>query len=258
MHRKRLLTAAMVLPLVYAYVMWLPPVFFTGLLCAASALGLAEFYGMYGVRRPLKSAGIALGAVVPAGVHLAGSTHDYLIAAFIIIVTIRLFSKKDPSASLKDTAPVLTGLLYIPALLGAQTGLRALGPEWIIFLYGVIWGADSAAYYIGKGLGRTKLYTAVSPNKTVEGAVAAVAGGVLCGAILKVLLISSITTGQAALLGAVIGAVTIVGDLVESMFKRDAGVKDSGTLIPGHGGILDKIDGMLFAGPVLYWMLRVL
>jgi phosphatidate cytidylyltransferase len=258
MHRKRIITAAIVLPFAYAYVMWLPPIFFTALLCAGAALGVHEFCSMYGAKGPLKPAGIVLGALIPIVMHLTGNALDLLVGAFILIAALRLFTKKDPSSSLKETAPVIVGLLYIPPLLGIQTELRSLGPEWIIFLYAAIWGADSAAYYIGKGFGRRKLYERMSPNKTVEGAVASVVGGTLCSLALKVLLALSITHGQAALLGMIIGTVTIVGDLVESMFKRDAGVKDSGTLIPGHGGILDKIDGVLFAGPVLYWALRAL
>lgn len=256
MHRKRIITAAIVLPIAFAYVMWLPPVFFTAFLCLASGLGLSEFYGMYGVRGPLKNIGLALGVAIPAGVHLTGIS-DLVVASLLILGAMRLFLKKDPMGSLKDLAPVFTGLLYVPALLGTQTGIRAAGPEWIIFLFGVVWGSDSAAYYVGKGLGKRKLYEAYSPNKTVEGAVASIAGGALCALALRALLVSSITFGQAAIIGTVVGTVAVVGDLVESMFKRDAGVKDSGALIPGHGGILDKIDGVLFAGPVLYWMLRL-
>jgi phosphatidate cytidylyltransferase len=258
MHRKRIITAAIIIPLAYAYVMLLPPVFFTALLCAGAALGVHEFYTMYGVKGPLKPAGTALGAIIPASAHLAGGVLDYLVASFIVLATLRLFTRKDPSSALREAAPVVVGLIYIPALLGFQTGLRAMGPGWIIFLYATIWGADSAAYYIGKGFGRRKLYESMSPNKTVEGAVASVLGGALSALALKVLLSIPIPYGQVVLLGLVTGTVTIVGDLVESMFKRDAGVKDSGTLLPGHGGILDKIDGVLFAGPVLYWALRAL
>ncbi|MGD2079623.1 MAG: phosphatidate cytidylyltransferase [Nitrospirota bacterium] len=256
MHRRRLITAAIALPIAFAYVMWLPPVFFTAVLCLASGLGLSEFYGMYGVRGALRNLGLALGVAIPAGVHLAGIS-DLVVASLLVLGAARLFLKKDPSGALKDLSPVFVGLLYVPALLGAQTGIRAAGPEWIIFLFGVVWGSDSAAYYVGKGLGKHKLYEAYSPNKTVEGAAASIAGGALSALALGALLISSVPAGRAAIMGATIGAVTIVGDLVESMFKRDAGVKDSGTLIPGHGGILDKIDGVLFAGPVLYWMLRL-
>jgi phosphatidate cytidylyltransferase len=255
-HRRRIITAAIVLPIAFAYVMWLPPVFFTVFLCLASGLGLSEFYGMYGVRGPLKNLGLALGVAIPAGAHIAGIS-DLLVASLLIVGAARLLLKRDPSDALKDLSPVFVGLLYVPGLLGMQTGIRAVGPEWIIFLFGVVWGSDSAAYYVGKGLGRRKLYVAYSPNKTVEGAAASIAGGALSALALGALLVSSMPAGRAALIGAVIGAVTIVGDLVESMFKRDAGVKDSGSLIPGHGGILDKIDGVLFAGPVLYWMMRL-
>ncbi len=258
MHRKRIITAAIILPLAFAYVMLLPPVFFTALLCVGAAIGVHEFYTMYGVKGPLKTAGTVLAVIIPAGAHLAGGVLDYLVASFILLTALRLFTKKNPSSALGDVAPAIVGLLYVPALLGIQTGLRAMGPEWIIFLYAVIWGADSAAYYIGTGFGRRKLYESMSPNKTVEGAVASVVGGALSALLLKVLLSIPIPYGQAAVLGLITGSVTIVGDLVESMFKRDAGVKDSGTLIPGHGGILDKIDGVLFAGPVLYWALRAL
>jgi len=133
-----------------------------------------------------------------------------------------------------------------------------MGPAWIIFLYGTIWGADSAAYYIGKGFGKRKLYESMSPNKTIEGGVASVVGGAICALLLQRILGVGLAPGLALVVGALVGGVTIVGDLVESMFKRDAGVKDSGTIIPGHGGLLDKIDGVLFAGPVLYWAVRAL
>lgn len=258
MHRKRIITAAIALPLGIAYVMLLPPVFFTALLCVGAALGVHEFYAMYGVKGPLKTVGILLAAVIPASAHLTGGVLDYLVASFMVLAAMRLFMKKDPSSALKEAAPVIVGLVYIPALLGFQTGLRAMGPGWIIFLYATIWGADSAAYYIGKGFGKRKLYESMSPNKTVEGAVASVVGGALSALALKALLSIPIPVGQVVVIGLVTGAVTIVGDLVESMFKRDAGVKDSGTLIPGHGGILDKIDGVLFAGPALRWMLAAL
>jgi phosphatidate cytidylyltransferase len=114
------------------------------------------------------------------------------------------------------------------------------------------------AYYIGKGIGKRKLYTAVSPHKTIEGAAGSVVGGMLGALILRTVLIPHMTVSSTVLIGMVIGIISIVGDLVESMFKRDAGVKDSGVIIPGHGGVLDKIDGVLFAGPVLYWMLKLI
>ena len=174
------------------------------------------------------------------------------------IMSIRLFLRKDPLSSLHDISPPILGLLYIPALLTFQIQIRELGPEWIILLYALVWVSDSAAYYAGKGLGKRKLYTAVSPNKTIAGAVGSVVGGAVCALLLSYAFIPLLTPSSALVIGIIIGVTTIIGDLVESMLKRDAGVKDSGVLIPGHGGILDKIDGVLFGGPVLYFLLSAI
>jgi phosphatidate cytidylyltransferase len=255
MHSKRLLTAAVILPLMYLYIMKLPPLYYAALMALAAALAQWEFYSMYGVKGLMKPAGMALGVLIIAGIYASGQVPGIVALSFLAIAVLRLFAKRSPSASLLEMAPVVVGLLYIPGLLGYQLDLRKAGPEWIIFLYGSIWCSDSLAYYIGKGVGKRKLYPEVSPNKTVEGAAGSVAGGILSAVLIKALLIPSISTAAAALTGGVMGLTAIVGDLVESMFKRDAGAKDSGGLIPGHGGILDKIDGSVFGGPVLYWML---
>lgn len=253
MHLRRLLSAIVFLPLFYLYITKLPAVYFTALLCAVSALASYEFYSMYRMAAPLRYAGVALGALMPAFMHASGGISGILAASFLAIASMRLFTKADPYSSLRDIAPVAVGLLYVAGLLSFQVGLMKAGPEWIIFLYGTVWCSDSFAYYVGKGIGRKKLYLQVSPNKTVAGAFGSVAGGLFAGVLLKLMLVASLSVPAAALTGALIGSVTIVGDLVESMFKRDAGVKDSGGLIPGHGGILDKIDGALFAAPALYW-----
>jgi phosphatidate cytidylyltransferase len=97
----------------------------------------------------------------------------------------------------------------------------------------------------------------VSPNKTVAGAVGSVIGGVAGGVLLRALIVPQLSLPAALLIGMMIGSISIVGDLIESMFKRDAGVKDSSHIIPGHGGILDKVDGALFTGPLLYWTLSL-
>ena len=173
-------------------------------------------------------------------------------------MSIRLFLKREPLSSLQDISPPVLGLLYIPVLLTFQIQIRRIGPEWIILLYALVWVSDSMAYYVGKGFGKRKLYSAVSPNKTIAGAVGSIAGGVLCALFLSYALIPLLTQSSALVIGIMIGFTTIIGDLVESMFKRDAGMKDSGVIIPGHGGILDKIDGVLFGGPVLYYLLSAI
>jgi phosphatidate cytidylyltransferase len=253
MHLRRILTAFIIIPALYFYVMKLPAQYFTALMIIVSASAQWEFYSMYGVRAVFKLSGVLLGtAVLLAGRGLS----DIFIVSFMAASVSRLFLVKDPSSALKDISPVLIGLLYIPGLLLYQIELRSKGPEWIIFFWAMIWMADSAAYYIGKGIGRRRLYKEVSPHKTVAGGVASVFGGALGALMINALLMSDFPYQKSALIGMAIGAVSVAGDLIESMFKRDAGVKDSSSVIPGHGGVLDKIDSALFAGPALFWLLK--
>ncbi|TAN45113.1 MAG: hypothetical protein EPN22_03720 [Nitrospirae bacterium] len=267
MHLKRLAVAAVALPLLYLYITKLSPVFFLLLLALVSALGQAEFYSMYKTKKELAFWGIVSGLLLMSSLYLSRysaldmSGHSvngiFFMLSFVLMASARLFLISDPSASLSDLAPAITGFLYVPNLMSAQWYLRLQGAEWIIFLYGCVWASDSLAYYAGTGIGKRKLYPSVSPNKTVEGAVGSVAGGIVAALVLGGVLTKCPYTSLAAM-GAVIGLITIAGDLVESMFKRDAGVKDSGSIVPGHGGILDKLDGSLYAGPALYWMTLVL
>ncbi len=257
MHSKRLLVALVVLPLFYLYTMYLPPPFFFMLLLAVAFLALTEFSAMYRLDAALKYACLLLGSAIFSVSFFAPEYFsDAIMASAMAIIVLRLLLKKDPASSLSGLAPAVIGLLYIPGLLAFQGQLRQIGPEWILFLYGTVWTADSAAYYIGKGIGKRKLYREVSPNKTVAGAVGSVLGGAAGALALCMLLVPRLEVLPAIFIGIMVGIISIIGDLVESMFKRDAGVKDSGTIIPGHGGILDKIDGSLFAGPFLYWIVK--
>ncbi len=255
MHAKRLVVALVLLPLFYLSVMRLPDVFFFVLLLTASIVAQWEFYTMYRIDGLMKNSGMFFGVLLFATAYISKNLFPHvLMFSVMAAAAVRLFGKKDPVSSLRDLSPSLLALFYIPGLLVFQLSLRGMGPAWIIFLYGCVWVADSFALYVGKTLGRRKLYQAVSPNKTVAGAVGSLTGGALSGWLLNLLLLHSMTLFESLLIGIIIGATTIVGDLVESMFKRDAGVKDSSAIIPGHGGVLDKIDGALFAGPVLYWV----
>jgi phosphatidate cytidylyltransferase len=264
MHLKRLIVALVALPLLYFYVTKLPPPYFLALIVLVNLLAQREFYAMYQTKGLLSLLGVCSGTALLVGAAFSSCRFPaewtrnffpmFLMVAFIVLATARLLAVRDPGCALRDLAPALAGFLYIPVLLLAQWYLRLKGYEWILLLYGCVWASDSLAYYVGKGMGKRKLYYAVSPNKTVAGAVGSVFGGILSGAALGALLLPGEGAPLSALFGGAIGVTTILGDLTESMFKRDAGVKDSGSLIPGHGGILDKIDGGLFAGPVLYWM----
>lgn len=257
MHGTRLIVAAVLLPLFYLYVTKLQQVFFFMLIVIVSTIAQSEFYSMYRVRGVLKLVGILSGFIMLFAMCFTKDLFpDVVVLAFLVISGIRLVRKRNPSSSLHDISPVVTSLLYIPCFLGFQFFLRSEGPGWILFLFGCVWASDSLAYYVGKTLGKRRLYVEVSPNKTVAGAFGSLAGGSLAGWLLGLAFIPAAGPSKSLAMGIIIGAASIVGDLVESMFKRDAGVKDSGSIIPGHGGILDKIDGVLFAGPALYWVSR--
>ena len=265
MHLKRVIVALIALPLLYFYIAKLSVLYFLFLLVFVSVFAQAEFYSMYKTDRLLSLCGMFGGILtlcaplISMRFSVTDSSHMSLQASafiftFMLIALVRLFTKNGPQASLKDIAPAVAGIFYIPTLLMAQWYLRLKGYEWILFLYGCVYASDSMAYYVGKGIGKRKLYSAVSPKKTIAGAVGSVAGGVMASLILGTILLDHRGMFELFVMGGSIGAVTIAGDLVESMFKRDANIKDSGSLIPGHGGLLDKIDGALFAGPVLYWI----
>ncbi|MGD0281615.1 MAG: phosphatidate cytidylyltransferase [Dissulfurispiraceae bacterium] len=269
MHLKRIIVALIALPLLYFYIAKLSSLYFLCLLILISIVAQAEFYSMYKTDKLLSLIGIVGGIFTLCAPFIpvplpgfkfpnAGLQTFVFVLSFVLIALARLFGKRDPAGALRDIAQAVVGIFYIPNLLVTQWYLRLEGYEWILFLYGCVYAADSAAYYVGKGIGKKKLYGSVSPNKTVAGAVASVAGGITASLVLGPMLLDHKKTLWVLVMGGVIGLVTIAGDLVESMFKRDANIKDSGSFIPGHGGILDKIDGALFAGPFLYWITLLL
>ncbi len=255
MHRKRLIVACILVPIFYIYVMYLPAEYLLFLLVLVSSAALIEFYTMFRLHHVLRYAGVVSGAAMLAVFYAARHFFiDVLLLCAMAVMGLRLFFKRDPAASLSEVAAVILGLLYIPGLLTFQLSLVKAGPVWIVLLYASVWVSDSMAYYVGKGIGKRKLYREVSPNKTVAGAVGSVIGGGAGALLVRSFLMRQISLYHAILLGSVIGLACIVGDLVESMFKRDAGMKDSSGLLPGHGGILDKLDSVTFAGPVFYWL----
>ncbi len=145
--------------------------------------------------------------------------------------------------------------LYIALPLSYFLLVRALshGEKLVILLLGIVWLNDSFAYFIGKKMGKTKINTHISPNKTMEGAIGGFLGGLLSGLIFAYFFHFNLIS--VFLLSLIIIAVSQLGDLVESAFKREVGVKDAGNIIPGHGGVLDRFDGLIFATPIYYYLI---
>ena len=149
----------------------------------------------------------------------------------------------------------LMGFLYVPLLLGHLVLLRGLphGIQWILLLLVIVMAGDSGAYFVGSSYGRRKLYPVVSPNKSAEGAAGGVAGSIIGAIIARFLFFTELTMVDAIVTALLLGIIGQLGDLFESLLKRSFGVKDSGAIVPGHGGILDRLDSILFAAPAAFY-----
>jgi phosphatidate cytidylyltransferase len=259
---KRHVIAALFLPGFIAYIYYLPPLpYFMALLIIACMTALWEFYAMYKVPAKLAVPGVLLGGLLLfLSCSYPSFISEYIFISLFVLMLIRLFAERTPSGCMNEIGPLAAGLFYVGIFLSFQWLLRSgpLGKEYIFMLYTCVWLADGAAFYIGTYMGKNKLYPSISPNKTWEGAYGSLVGGALGAVIIRTIFNMPVSLTAAAVIGVVMGVTALVGDLVESMLKRDAGVKDSGVFIPGHGGMLDKLDGMLVAGPVLYLIVRYL
>ncbi|MBT3352877.1 MAG: CDP-archaeol synthase [Nitrospinaceae bacterium] len=189
---------------------------------------------------------------------VGGLTPTLALTLIFLRIFVRAMSAEDQKSGLAGAGASLLGLLWIGGACALVVMLRLLdvGKEAVLFLFAVVWANDIAAYYIGRAFGSRKLAPSISPGKTVEGSVGGLVVGVLAGLVVAVWLLSSLDMVVAIFVAMVVGLLSQVGDLCESFVKRAAGRKDSGSGIPGHGGILDRIDGLLLATPPFYFFLR--
>ena len=162
-----------------------------------------------------------------------------------------------------NLALTLAGVLYLGYLMRYAILLRDIAPKhdatgisWCALALLGTWGTDTGAYFAGRAFGRHPFFPEISPKKTVEGAIGGLAVGVLAGLIVGLPWLH-LAVWQAIVVGLLVGVAAITGDLVESLLKRGANVKDSGTIVPGHGGLLDRMDSLLFVLPVVYWFAGV-
>jgi len=264
MLHKRVISGLLFLPIFYLIAWKLPPVYFTGLVLAAVLVGLHEFYRIAQARgsNPNVVLGSMIGALIVLESYeplLNGMGKAYLGAGLLLIMIGRLFSRRPVEGALDDVAATVLGVFYVALLFSFQVSIRTGldGKQWLVFLYFVIWASDIGAYSIGIPFGKHRLYEKVSPKKSVEGLVGALVASAGMALLCRAWFLPSLGREEAIVLALALALVGVVGDLVESLFKRAAGVKDSGGIIPGHGGILDRMDSMLFAAPVLYFYLRM-
>ena len=260
---KRILSSIVLIPVLYFIVWKLPPEYFAGLAVVAAAIGQYEFYRMARNRgsKPHAILGIALGVLLVLTSYQPlvtgmGSAF-YITMVLLLIMLTRLFAPRPVEGAVEDISITFLGVFYVAMLFGFQVAIRmgADGKYWLVFMYLVIWASDTGAYYAGTNLGKHKLYPKISPQKSVEGLIGGVLAAMAAAHLCRVWFLPVLTVKEATLLGFILVLAGTLGDFVESLLKRSAGVKDSGTIIPGHGGMLDRMDSMLFAAPVLYYYL---
>lgn len=253
------MTAIIALPLLILIIQFSGPFWFTLFTSLIAAVALYEFYhmGFADKRRPERFLAIAYGAfLVPlCALQQVYALQAGLVFAMLLFGLIFLWRFNDLQHVVQQLALLLFGFIYVPLLLGHLVLLRALpfGREWIYLVLLIVMASDTGAYFSGITLGRHKLYPAISPNKSIEGSIGGLLGGLAAAFIASYTFFPMLDTVDCLALGLGLGAMSQLGDLFESMVKRACGVKDSGTVIPGHGGILDRLDSLLFAFPLAFY-----
>ncbi len=262
MHLKRWITAIAGTPLLIFLIFKGGHLLFSLFIGIAAVIALKEYYGIvYNRTGPAVFSAIPLAGFItcPLIVGAAYSTSFQIITSIIAInlLITGLISlsryKSDPSVQDTITKQAL-GIIYIPLFLSYLVLIHTGddGDTWLLFLLILVFMGDTGAYYIGKAIGRNKLCPSISPGKTIEGAVGGLLLSVGAGLLFRYIFLPHLPLGLSILFFICIGIVAPAGDLFESVLKRAGGVKDSGTILPGHGGILDRIDALLFAAPVSY------
>jgi phosphatidate cytidylyltransferase len=289
--RLRLLSAAIIVPLVIGVILWggLP---FLVTVVAIIVLGLREFYDIIEIKglRPQRFPGYVGGALLGIVTYVGNEYWtNVLLTVVLLVVMILQLLKQDIAEAIGGISATFFGVFYVGWLMAHAILLRrmdeilrlkygspAQGPFWIgsvlldkylgifllIFCIAAVAGSDIGAYFVGRRFGRTKLAPRVSPNKTVEGAFGGLATGVLFGflawSVFRIWVFHRevLPIGQALVLSLVLSIFGVLGDLAESLIKRDAHAKDAGTLLPGMGGVLDRIDSNMVAFPVLYYYMN--
>ena len=278
----RLVTAAVVVPAVI-YTIWVGGLLYLAVIMGIVLLGLREFYRLIEDKgaQPLVGFGLAAGVAIPVVAYVGNEYHaTILMTATLLAVMVGQVGKAQITEALASISGTFFGVFYVGWLLSHAIVLRQFhdvvsakwgaaaaagispdaGAFYMFYTVGTVVMCDVGAYFGGRAWGRRKLAPQISPSKTVEGALAGIGVGVCAGLVVKGVfdlawpsMSRDFSWLVALLFGLVLSIVGIIGDLVESLLKRDARVKDTGSLLPGMGGVLDRIDSNLLAIPVMYY-----
>ncbi len=238
-----------------------PPLLFWLVITLGAAVALTEFFRMFntspgsGIR--VLAAGICC---LPVALACAGSASavlsgGYLALAGLVFLVLSQYTRFDDALAFLASAGF--AVLYISICSAHLVLIRFLpdGASWLLLLTTVTAGSDTGAYYAGRAFGKAKLCPNISPGKTVNGALGGLAAAVIAALLIAAWLLPEVSSLRLGIVAAVLSFIGVAGDLTESIIKRGTGVKDSGTLLGGHGGLLDRIDSLLLTAPLLYALL---
>ena len=261
----REITAIVALPAIIWIIGWAPDYVFNGTIALIAVLAMIEFLALgkakgYDVPVPLCVAIMLV--IMGAFVHPDLSVELGMFTALLLIPGWYVVARKSLEDSLPSSAVAVLATTYVGMLSGSLIRLHNDFPEGaklVYFLLLVVWLGDTGAYYVGKRFGRHKLSPRISPKKTMEGLAGGVTASIIAAVVIHFTFFRAFPLHHAIIAGVILSIAGVIGDLTESMWKRSAAVKDSGTLLPGHGGVLDRFDSILFTAPILYcyWTLIV-
>lgn len=260
MLKQRILTALILAPLVIWGILSLPNEWFALLLMAVTVGGFWEWSAFVTAKTTGRVIYLLIGGSLLAALNFYGKPEitgvlPWLGAGWLVLASLLVIRYPKISPLWKDSAllKAVVGLfILVPMWMSVVEIQRTVGAEFVLVLMLLIWGADTGAYFAGRTWGKNKLAPAVSPGKSWEGVI----GGLFTAVVVALVAANWLELSMSALLFAgialVVAAVSVMGDLIESLFKRITGIKDSGHILPGHGGILDRIDSLTTAAPVFY------
>ena len=262
----REITAAIASPIAIWIIGWSHEYVFDATIALIAVLALHEFLALgkaKGYDVPIVLCVLIMLVIMGAFILHDLSVEIGMFTALLVIPASYVFSSKKPlEDSLPSSAIAVLATTYVGMLGGSLIRLRNDFPEGsklVFFLLLVVWLGDTGAYYVGRTFGKRKLSPRISPKKTVEGLAGGIATSVITAIVIHFTFFKTFPLLHAVIAGMILSFAGVVGDLAESMWKRSAEVKDSGTLLPGHGGFLDRFDSILFTAPILYcyWTLIV-
>jgi phosphatidate cytidylyltransferase len=247
---KRIVTALLLTPIIVYAVVWAPLPVFLFVVAVITSLCFHEYSALvklHGIEPP-RLFGYVAGIVL---LLLPQSQFAFLVVVAVLALALSL-RVRDSAASLPFAGALVLGVLYTFGSMRCAVQLRSISVYWLLFALSLNWVGDVAAFYVGRAIGRHKLSLRISPGKSWEGSIASVLAACIYAALYFPRLLPDVPLVEALAVAAIGNIAGQIGDLCESVLKRGAGVKDSGNLLPGHGGWLDRVDSSLFALPVIY------